>query len=209
MSELLNKSTPVVATKPGTPAAPAETCPFETGVRIISSQGIFHVSLRMDHFLNFSNALIPFAIWLDGLDESHRIILSIVTPRQTNVSSPQAYLTLMNALSRCKAHISIKMDHYEPTQASYLYLVADTVIVYPSGGLFFGPVHEVLQNDTLEIKPVFVSYIKSLAEAALQKGFLSEREFEAIANSISIGLCYKDIVSRDLSAVGPGLDIRE
>lgn len=183
--------------------------PFEDGVGIISSKGIFYVSLRMDRFLNFSTALIPFVIWLDSLDEAQQVILSVVTPRNVPAYGPHEYITLIGALLRCKAHISIKMDHYEPTQASYLYLAADTVIAYPAGAIFFGPTTNVVQNDTVEVKPVFIPFINSLVDRALASGFLSSREADAIRNSTPIGLMYKDIVSRDLSVPHTGLDIRE
>ena len=83
------------------------------------------------------------------------------------------------------------------------------MIVYPSGGIFFGPVSGVTQNDNQEVKPVFVSYITALAQRAKDRGFLSDRELDAISKSTPIGLRYKDIISRDLSTVGEGVDLRE
>lgn len=183
--------------------------PVEDSVRIIASRGVFHVSLKMDRFLNFSCALIPFVIWLDSLDEAARVEISVVTPRNTPAYAPSDYLTLINALQRCKAHVAIKMDHYEPTQASYLYLAAKTVIVYPAGAIFFGPIGRVEQNNTQEIKPISTEFVKHLALSAKARGFLSDRECDAICKSMPIGLTYKDIISRDLSTVGSGVDLRE
>ena len=188
---------------------PGETpLPMPPPLRIARLADMYYISISPPQLTNTSPAVKQLSIFLGDKLEDETVILSI--DPGCYVEYPWShFMTFMGVIQDAKCKVIVKCDKMDFTQYAYFYLLGDQLDFYQTGALFFRPLYSNNKAALSDYELAGVSYVTELLKKAVERGILTEDQFNQIDQGGHSSIDYDTMLERKRAGLGETILLRE
>ena len=196
-----------VATKEAT--LPGEIrLPLPPPFRIARLADMYYISISPMQLDNTSAAVKQLSVFFEGKLEDETVILTI-DPACYVARNWSNYMTFMGVIQNAKCKVVVKCDKMDFTPFAYFYLLGDQLEFYPEGALFFQPLYTSNKKSLCDHELAGVSYVEKLLKSAVERGIITEDQFDIIDRGGFSSIDYDTMLERKREGLGDSIILRE
>lgn len=194
--------TPVVTAGPVSKNQPPP--PF----RIARLSDCYYISVAPAQLTNHAPATKQLSVYLSGLLEDETVVLSL-DPSNYSMAPWASFMTFMGAIQRLKCKIILKCDKMDFSDFAYFYFLGNQLEFHKTGALFFRPLYSNNKDALSKDELASVSYLIELLRKAVDRGILTQDQFDCLDRGGYASIDYDTIRARKQADMAPDVILVE
>lgn len=182
--------------------------PLPPPIRIARLADMYYISVSAPQLTNTSAAVKQLSLFLDDKLEDETVVLTI-DPGCFEQIRWSDYMTFMGVIQDTKCKVVVRCDKMDFGSFSYFYLLGDQLEFYQTGALFFPPLYSNNKAALSDYELAGVSYMETLLRKAVERGILSEDQFNQIDQGGYSTLDYGVMLERKRAGLGDTVILQE